>query len=60
MYFFPNRAAAERLIDAVLMDHHEAWITGARYLDAYSDGFHHPFRFHFHHAFRLDFHHLFR
>jgi hypothetical protein len=30
---FPHRAAAERLIGAVWMDHHEAWITDARYLD---------------------------
>ncbi len=30
---FPNRAAAERLIGAVLMDPHEAWISGNRYRD---------------------------
>jgi transposase-like protein len=34
---FPNRASAERLLGAVLMEQHEAWSTGRRYvnLDTY-------------------------
>ena len=30
---FPNRDSALRLLGAVLLEHHEAWITGKRYLD---------------------------
>jgi transposase-like protein len=30
---FPNRAAAERLLGAVLMELHETWSTGRRYVN---------------------------
>lgn len=30
---FPNRASAERLLGAVLMEQHEAWSTGRRYVN---------------------------